>query len=248
MSLFNQRFKELKEDKNIMLKDLASDLGYSSSKLSYYLNGNNEPSYDELIKIANYFEVSVDYMLGTSVYKTKLEELLAMRAQLDTIALNDEVHAVLADLQYILHELYTYQNDYSQNHAFDRMAFLCKALNAYLEFCEYVSWHTNERYSEIIDYGYEVLSILEEFYNDFVSDINFEFKHIYDDPHTPQSIKDRMAIKESFIVLPSSKSLQKRVEKEVDAFVYNDLLKHEMVQWNQSAPSFSATTAALLVL
>lgn len=222
MSLFNQRFKELKEDKNIMLKDLASDLGYSSSKLSYYLNGNNEPSYDELIKIANYFEVSVDYMLGTSVYKTKLEELLAMRAQLDTIALNDEVHAVLADLQYILHELYTYQNDYSQNHAFDRMAFLCKALNAYLEFCEYVSWHENDCYSQIIDYGYEVLSLLEEFYDDFVSDINFEFNHIYNDPNTPQSIKSRMGRKTSFTVIPSSKSIQKRIDKEIVSFVIGE--------------------------
>lgn len=222
MSLFNQRLKELKEEKNIMLKDLASDLGYSSSKLSYYLNGNNEPSYDDLIKISNYFGVSIDYMLGTSVYKTKEEEFVAIRLKLDTIALNDEVHAVLADLQYILHELYVYQNDYSQYHAFKRMTFLCKALNAYLEFCEYVSWNTSERYSEIIDYGYEVLSILEEFYDDFVSDITSEFDYIYNDPNTPQSIKDRMAKKVSFTVLPSSQSLKKHVGNEIASFIMDE--------------------------
>lgn len=203
MSLFNQRFKELKAEKNIMLKDLASDLGYSSSKLSYYLNGNNEPSYDELIKISNYFGVSIEYMLGVSPYRTKEQEYLAQKENWDTIESNDSVRSLLADMQYLLHKLYIYQDDYHQTHAFSRMVLLCKALKEYLKFCECVSCKSSDSYSEIIDYGYEILTMLERFYNHFVSSINSELNHIFDDPNTPQSIKCRMSRECSFSITPS---------------------------------------------
>ncbi len=218
MSLFNQRFKELKTEKNIMLKDLASDLGYSSSKLSYYLNGNNEPSYDELIKISNYFGVSIEYMLGVSPYRTKEQEYSTRKQELENSTINDTVYDLVVKMQYVLDELYIYENEHAQYHAYSRMLLLYKVLNQYLEFCEYASLNTSERYTEMIDYGYEISALLKEFYFDFIDDLNFEFEKIYSDPNTSNELKKRMARKSSFLVVPSSPEIKKRVNNVISKF------------------------------
>lgn len=219
MSLFNQRFKELKAEKNIMLKDLASDLGYSSSKLSYYLNGNNEPSYDELIKISNYFGVSIEYMLGVSPYRTKEQEYIARKQEFDTSALNEDVYCLVVEMLYNYNELYNYEKEHGQHHAYSRMILLSKILNKYLEFCEYASWNTSERYNEMVDYGYEILALLEEFYSDFVNNINSEFDKIYNDQNTPTELKERFRQRRYYMIIPSSPEIKKRVNNTISSFI-----------------------------
>ena len=47
-----------------MQKDICADLQISKQKLSKWKSGYNEPSMDELIMLALYFEVTSDYLLG----------------------------------------------------------------------------------------------------------------------------------------------------------------------------------------
>lgn len=63
MSEFSNRFKLLKEENKLTLKDLSDELGVSVPNLSYYMKGR-EPSYDILINIANYFNVTTDWLIG----------------------------------------------------------------------------------------------------------------------------------------------------------------------------------------
>lgn len=64
MSKFSDRFRQLKEEKQgITLKELSVNLGITVPNLSYYMKGR-EPSYDILIKIADYFNVSTDWLIG----------------------------------------------------------------------------------------------------------------------------------------------------------------------------------------
>lgn len=63
MSLFSDRFRQLKDERNLTLKDISKDLGISTPNLSYYMNGR-EPSYDILMRIAHYFHVSTDWLIG----------------------------------------------------------------------------------------------------------------------------------------------------------------------------------------
>ena len=63
MSEFSNRFRQLKEESSLTLKDLSEELGISVPNLSYYMKGR-EPSYDILIKIADYLNTSCDYLLG----------------------------------------------------------------------------------------------------------------------------------------------------------------------------------------
>lgn len=58
------KIKELREEKGLMQKELGDIIGISQNTLSQYENGKREPDYETLKKIAEYFDVSTDYLLG----------------------------------------------------------------------------------------------------------------------------------------------------------------------------------------
>lgn len=60
------RIREMRELNNIQQKELASILEISQNTLSQYENNKREPSIDIVSKIADYFNVSADFIYGTS--------------------------------------------------------------------------------------------------------------------------------------------------------------------------------------
>ena len=66
MNKFKERLKELRIEKAISRKQLANDLFISERLISYWENGERECSFDMLIKIARYFNISIDFLLGNS--------------------------------------------------------------------------------------------------------------------------------------------------------------------------------------
>ena len=65
--------KELRQEKGDTQSDIAKALNISQKAYSYYERGEREPSIDMLIQISNYFNVTVDYLLGRE--KSKYYEL-----------------------------------------------------------------------------------------------------------------------------------------------------------------------------
>lgn len=59
-----KRLKELRTKRNISQVKLAIDLNMNQNSISRYENGEREADYDTLIAFADYFGVSVDYLLG----------------------------------------------------------------------------------------------------------------------------------------------------------------------------------------
>ena len=57
------RMKELRKSKGISQLKMAMDLNTNQNTISRYETGEREPSINELIKIADYFNVSIDYLL-----------------------------------------------------------------------------------------------------------------------------------------------------------------------------------------
>lgn len=57
------RLKELRKQKKISQLKLAIDLNTNQNTISRYETGEREPGLKELIKIADYFNVSIDYIL-----------------------------------------------------------------------------------------------------------------------------------------------------------------------------------------
>ncbi len=70
MSEFSNRFRQLKDEANLTLKELSEALNITSPNLSYYMKGR-EPSYDILIKIADYFNVTTDWLIGRTDARNK---------------------------------------------------------------------------------------------------------------------------------------------------------------------------------
>ena len=58
------RLKELRVERNITQIKLAMDLNTTQNTISRYETGKREPGVAELIRLANYFSVSIDYLVG----------------------------------------------------------------------------------------------------------------------------------------------------------------------------------------
>lgn len=57
------RLKELRKSKGISQLKLAMDLNMNQNAISRYENGVRQADYETLIKFADYFKVSIDYLL-----------------------------------------------------------------------------------------------------------------------------------------------------------------------------------------
>ena len=57
------RLKEIRSSKGLSQLKIAMDLNMNQNTISRYETGEREPGINELIKIADYFNVSIDYLL-----------------------------------------------------------------------------------------------------------------------------------------------------------------------------------------
>lgn len=62
--MLNERIKQLRIDRNLTQVELAKKLSVSKQAVSNWENDNIQPSIEMLIRIADYFSVSTDYLLG----------------------------------------------------------------------------------------------------------------------------------------------------------------------------------------
>ncbi|AVP64992.1 XRE family transcriptional regulator [Clostridium botulinum] len=62
--MFGDRLKELREEKQLTQEELGKFLNVSRQAISSYESEETEPSINNLIKLANIFNISLDYLLG----------------------------------------------------------------------------------------------------------------------------------------------------------------------------------------
>src|SRR6056297_3811948 len=73
MYLFSSRLRSLRKVNSITQTELSISLGYSRSTIAKYETGNRLPSGQFLMELADYFEVSLDYLLGRTNIKNDYE-------------------------------------------------------------------------------------------------------------------------------------------------------------------------------
>lgn len=61
---FGDKLRSLRKSDNISQSELGKHIGLSKSIISNYENGINYPDFDNLLRIAKYFRVTTDYLLG----------------------------------------------------------------------------------------------------------------------------------------------------------------------------------------
>ncbi len=63
-----ERLKELRKSNGLSQKQLADIIGTTNSSICDWERGRTEPPLETVVKIADYFEVSCDYLLGRTEY------------------------------------------------------------------------------------------------------------------------------------------------------------------------------------
>ena len=63
---FPKRLRKLLKDTNTTQSALAESIGVTRQTISQYANGQNTPDIETFVRIADYFGVSYDYLLGYS--------------------------------------------------------------------------------------------------------------------------------------------------------------------------------------
>jgi XRE family transcriptional regulator len=63
---FGEHLKSLRKSKNITQKQLALAIGVTERGIQQYELGERKPSYDVLISLADFFNVSLDFLVGRS--------------------------------------------------------------------------------------------------------------------------------------------------------------------------------------
>lgn len=66
MKIFAERLKQLRQEQKKTQTEMAEYLGLKIRAYQYYESGGHYPEVPNLIKIADYFGVTTDYLLGRS--------------------------------------------------------------------------------------------------------------------------------------------------------------------------------------
>ena len=72
--MFNNILKQLRSDKNLTQEGLAEKLNVTKGAVAMWETGKREPDTKMLIRIASFFDISIDYLLGYNKSKTEYEK------------------------------------------------------------------------------------------------------------------------------------------------------------------------------
>lgn len=84
------RLKLLREEKGLIQKDIAKLLNVSIPAINQYENGKRDMSTETVIKLAEYFDVSTDYLLGKSDIRNPEEKDFRFAYHKETEGMTDE--------------------------------------------------------------------------------------------------------------------------------------------------------------
>ena len=66
-NVFGKILKELRLEKHLSQRELGKIFCVANQTISFWESGAREPDMDMLLQIADYFDVSVDYLLGREI-------------------------------------------------------------------------------------------------------------------------------------------------------------------------------------
>ena len=72
---FGELLATLRKEKGVLQKDVAAYLNVTVATISNYEKGVHSPDYETLVKLADFFDVSTDYLLQRTDYKVGISIL-----------------------------------------------------------------------------------------------------------------------------------------------------------------------------
>ena len=115
MSSFGERLRSLRLEHNMTQEELANCFGLHKTRISQYELGKRQADDEMKSKLANYFNVSLDYIMGKSDIKQSAEQILndsnttialhSDETSLDYSELSDEAKKEVQDfIEYVRHK------------------------------------------------------------------------------------------------------------------------------------------------
>ena len=92
---FGEFLMNLRKEKGILQKEVAAHLHMSVSTISSYEKGVHAPDLDTLIKLADFYEVSTDYLLQRTKYKANISTLNKRLSDNYTITIGELMNTTL---------------------------------------------------------------------------------------------------------------------------------------------------------
>ncbi|MBQ4382488.1 MAG: helix-turn-helix transcriptional regulator [Oscillospiraceae bacterium] len=92
---FGENISELRRERGLSQRQVASELGISQALLSHYENGLREPRLDFVVKFCDYYGVSADFILGRTERRDDGEEIRSLLGRIKD--LNDYANAVFVN-------------------------------------------------------------------------------------------------------------------------------------------------------
>lgn len=62
--VFAERLRELRQEKGVGQNKLAEALDLSNASVSYWENAKQEPTASAIVKLADFFDVTIEYLFG----------------------------------------------------------------------------------------------------------------------------------------------------------------------------------------
>ncbi len=97
LSKFSENLKQLRRISNLTGSELAKKLNISQSALSNWETGRHYPHLEDVIKISEFFDISVDDLLGIDKRKFK-HEIISYNDKVLKENFNEEVEIMFEDL------------------------------------------------------------------------------------------------------------------------------------------------------
>lgn len=93
--MFKEKIKELMNSRNVSQRELANELNITESAMSRYISGERKPRVDILTKLARYFDVSIEELIGVENEISDFMELRGLVARSASSLTNDEIKELL---------------------------------------------------------------------------------------------------------------------------------------------------------
>jgi transcriptional regulator with XRE-family HTH domain len=101
--MFHDKLKELRQLKNLTTDEVAQNIGVSGSAYRNYERGERSPSFELLVKLADFYGVTTDYLLGRAPAPDPFADLgLDAASEQDMLAqymsFKPEIRAMIMDV------------------------------------------------------------------------------------------------------------------------------------------------------
>ena len=101
MSIMSERLRTLREEMSLTQSQLAEKLDIAVSSISQYESGDRVPSDDVKIKLASFFDVSLDFLVGISDIRNPY--VFFTLSQYFNSLTEDEINEVIKFIMFIKH-------------------------------------------------------------------------------------------------------------------------------------------------